>query len=287
MGLVTRCPACGTAFRLGAEQLKAQHGTVRCGRCAAVFNAFESLYTLPDMPGETPAPEGPPSPPAAAEAGAEPVELLSVSVGGAPASGGAAAEAGAAAQLPPTSEHERIEPTHAAPRRREPPAVPGVARRGGSRAWALGSVVLLVALAAQVTYLLRVEIAALLPETRPWLEIACAQIGCSVPLPQHIEHWSIDSSDLQSEPADPGRMTLTAVLRNRASLTQEFPALELTLTDVQDRAVARRVLAPAEYLPPDAKADAGLRANGEVVVRLVMDTGELDAAGYRLFLFYP
>lgn len=43
MSLVTRCAACGTAFRVHAAQLSARGGKVRCGRCAAVFDAIAGL----------------------------------------------------------------------------------------------------------------------------------------------------------------------------------------------------------------------------------------------------
>ena len=39
----TRCPACSTVFRVTSEQLRAKAGTVRCGHCQTVFNAFEQL----------------------------------------------------------------------------------------------------------------------------------------------------------------------------------------------------------------------------------------------------
>lgn len=45
MSLVTRCPACGTHFRVVADQLRISEGWVRCGRCEEVFDA--SLQLLP------------------------------------------------------------------------------------------------------------------------------------------------------------------------------------------------------------------------------------------------
>lgn len=42
----TRCNACGTAFRVQAEQLEVSDGYVRCGRCDAVFNARATLFDL-------------------------------------------------------------------------------------------------------------------------------------------------------------------------------------------------------------------------------------------------
>ena len=43
MSLVTRCPACATAFRVQASQLAAHSGTVRCGKCGELFNGVAAL----------------------------------------------------------------------------------------------------------------------------------------------------------------------------------------------------------------------------------------------------
>lgn len=48
MSIITRCPACATAFRVTPSQLQAQHGLVRCGRCAHVFDGFKTLAKLGD-----------------------------------------------------------------------------------------------------------------------------------------------------------------------------------------------------------------------------------------------
>ncbi len=41
----TTCPSCHAVFRVRPEQLEAHAGKVRCGKCAYVFNAFETLIT--------------------------------------------------------------------------------------------------------------------------------------------------------------------------------------------------------------------------------------------------
>lgn len=54
MSMVTRCPSCNTMFRVTPQQLQAQQGKVRCGRCMMVFDGFKGLATLPDLaPGES------------------------------------------------------------------------------------------------------------------------------------------------------------------------------------------------------------------------------------------
>ncbi len=46
MSLATRCPSCGTVFRVAQEQLEVSEGWVRCGRCSGVFNAAELLFDI-------------------------------------------------------------------------------------------------------------------------------------------------------------------------------------------------------------------------------------------------
>lgn len=41
--MITRCPKCGTAFRISDALLKSAKGVVRCGSCLSVFNAREHL----------------------------------------------------------------------------------------------------------------------------------------------------------------------------------------------------------------------------------------------------
>ena len=44
MSLITRCPACGTSFRVVPDQLRISQGWVRCGQCAEVFDAEQALH---------------------------------------------------------------------------------------------------------------------------------------------------------------------------------------------------------------------------------------------------
>ena len=47
MSLITRCPACGTQFRVVPDQLKISDGWVRCGQCSHVFDAQAFLGGAP------------------------------------------------------------------------------------------------------------------------------------------------------------------------------------------------------------------------------------------------
>jgi len=156
--------------------------------------------------------------------------------------------------------------------------------------WALLALAAAIALAAQIVYRYRAEIAAYLPAARAPLVAACRALRCEVPLPRRPELMSIDSSDLQADPRRESVIVLNAVLRNRASFAQEYPALELTLTDAADRPVLRRVLAPSDYLEGARVAQLtaqGVAPGADAALRVHLEVGRLRAIGYRLYLFYP
>lgn len=145
----------------------------------------------------------------------------------------------------------------------------------------LASVVLVLALLGQLAYHYRTELTQRLPS----LADVYSSLGIDVPLPRQVELVSIETSDLQSDNAR-GLLVLQATLKNRANYAQAWPALELALTDTHDAVVARRVLEAADYLPP--KVDpAAFPANSETGLRLWIETKDVAAAGYRLYVFYP
>ncbi len=183
-------------------------------------------------------------------------------------------------------------PTEASLPEPEAPVEIGAAEEDRPSRWRgflLGSGVFVLALLAlgQLAYLFRQEAAQAYPQSRPLLESFCAQFGCRVNLPRNDELISIETSDLQPDANRKGHLILGATIRNRAEVAQDVPHLELTLTDARDRALARRVFAPADYLPPDTETRAGIAAGAELAVHLVLDAASIGASGYRLYVFYP
>lgn len=150
------------------------------------------------------------------------------------------------------------------------------------------SLLLLLAIAAQIAYFKRTELAIWLPQTRPWLVRTCAHLGCKVELPQKIDLMSIDDSDLQEDAERDGVVRLSATLVNHAPFAQAYPQMELTLTDLDDHAVLRRTFSPAEYLAEGTRTEAGMPAEGEVHVKLALTVAaDAKAAGYRVYITYP
>jgi predicted Zn finger-like uncharacterized protein len=153
--------------------------------------------------------------------------------------------------------------------------------------YATAIVVLVLALLAQALFEYRDALAAHAPFTRPVLQAACSAFGCNVGPLRDAGALSIDASDLRADPAHKGLLELSATIRNRAAYPIAWPYLELTLTDVSERVVARRAFPPGEYAGAGADVAHGIPANGEDVVRLYLDASATSQSGYRLYLFYP
>jgi hypothetical protein len=147
--------------------------------------------------------------------------------------------------------------------------------------------VLALILAGQGVFHFRGELAILAPGLRPILETFSHLVGGPLPLPRHAEQVSIEASDLQTDLARGRLLVLNTTLRNKAPYGQAYPSLELSLTDTRDRVIARRIFSPQDYLPAEAAVLPAFQPNADVAVRLWLEAGDLGAAGYRLFVFYP
>lgn len=155
---------------------------------------------------------------------------------------------------------------------------------------AIGIVVLLLVLAAQLVLNFRNVLAARYPGARPALGAACALLGCRVELPTQIDNLAIENGELTT--LGPGTYSLNTLLRNQGSLVQAWPSIELELTDANDKTVLRRVFAPGEYLPQNlahngAGVASGFGARSEQPVKLHFALADLKPSGYHIFIFYP
>lgn len=152
--------------------------------------------------------------------------------------------------------------------------------------WLSGALVLLLVAIAQSVYFLRNEIAIYYPNLKPYLVQACERLSCSVNLPKQIEFIVIDDSDMQEDESYAGLMRLSSSLINKATFNQAYPNLELTLTDVDDNPILRRIFKPSEYLPSSRNIASGFSAGDEVKIKLAITTQGITVAGYRVYVTY-
>ena len=272
MTAITQCSECGTRFKVTDAQIDAHDGLVRCGRCQEVFNAREHLHD------DEPSPQ--------LSLPIEPVSLADEHTE-------ENRDGGIEADLTPTANihglgKERTSLAHQVQFVEElTDEVPSTPSRTLRWMGILTVLLLTLTLIAQVTYFFRVELAARLPGLKPLLAQYCTLLACNIALPQKADLMVIESSELESDPNQGNTVTLHALLHNRAAYAQDYPNMELTLTDLQDHAIARRVFRPADYVKAGADEKQGIPSNRELDIKLHLDTTDLKPAGYRLFIFYP
>jgi len=289
--LITTCAQCKARFRVTPQQLNARQGQVRCGRCRAVFNGFEALERFPDD-----------------DTGARLLAQKEAEDRGAHETLAGIETLADEDNLPEIESVEHIAPRAAAapPPMVETPAAPSTPhrprppsraaaelllapppRKPVSRAWSFGVALLATVLAIEVAFAFRAPIAQRYPALRPGLEAVCARARCSIPWSREEALLKLEESEMLEVPGKPSEIALGARIRNLATVAQEYPHLELTLTDFTGQAAARRVLRPADYLGRALASGEVLAPGSEVALQLRLDTPRIKATGYELLLFYP
>jgi predicted Zn finger-like uncharacterized protein len=278
----TRCPGCATVFRVKPEQLALRAGQVRCGPCKTVFDGVAHAVSLaPSVRAEPFAPPpnddalNPPTVTLRDARALEPAPEPATDAEHESDSTAALEQSGTSAEIP---YEERFTPV-----------VDPSSRRRRVILYAIAMVVLVLLIFAQAIFHFRDAIAAHWPPARPALQSLCAAAGCAIyPLRDpSMDYLSVEASELLADPAHQGLLILTATLRSRAPWALSYPYLELTLTDTQNRVVARRALAPADYAGGTADLSRGISPNGEVVIKVFIDASATAQAGYQLLMFYP
>ncbi|MBK6980284.1 MAG: zinc-ribbon domain-containing protein [Betaproteobacteria bacterium] len=249
--------------------------TARRGPLSALpvdLSDIPDVDDVPDLPLESRAPAGPP-PEAAGSAQAEPVPHVPHDEDIGPA------------RIDPAAPGPRIPETFPGSLDADP-YVPAPPERP-SRAWVFGVVFLFLVLVLQLAYAFRAQLAQQYPVLRPILESACAPLDCTVPWVNDENALKLEDSELLEVPGKPGQIALQARIRNLSASAQEFPHLELTLTDVSGQTAVRRVLRPADYLGRIPVPTDVMAAGSEALVVVRLETGSLRPTGYELLLFYP
>ncbi len=237
-GMYTQCPECLTIFKIGAADLAATHGSVRCSHCNALFNALLSLSE--QLPAE---PIG--------RLDRHPEHISSPQLG-----------------LPVFRPHRGTQGTlfldpderpRAHDRAANPPKFTRPNRHSGTRSngiWVFGSLILLLLLGAEIAWAERglwINDSSL----RPWIVDACVKLGCQVPLRKDDDLLQLASRDIRPHPSVPGALIISATLQNAGDFAQPFPIVEITLSDLDEQRIAMRRFQPRDYI-----SDARALANG-------------------------
>ena len=174
-----------------------------------------------------------------------------------------------------------------------PEAEPGFVRQARRKAFwrrpavrvalVLGSLLGVGALAGQVMWGQRDALAVQHPSLAPALQALCAMAGCELQPRRQIGDVVIGSSGFRQLPRS-GQYQWSLSLENRSDFPVAMPAVELTLTDAQDKLLLRRVIRLDQFGAP-----AQIEGHGEWSVTAPVEVQGLEAAvaGYRALVFYP
>lgn len=235
------CPHCGF--------LVASLGTAsqRCPRCSGAVDTGEAV---------------PLERVAEAQAGKDVANTGDAGDAGEP---GAAPAAGPGEAAAATGEPAPVAPAPRARRSQRAPSfvrrhAPAAARPGDRRWWPL-VVVLGLGLALQLLLAQRQELAAN-ARWRPVIAQLCGVLRCEVPAWREPAAFSMLQRSVRPRPGVPGVLRVEASFRNDARWAQPWPAVLLTLSDMEGRPVGQRAFQPHEYR---RGADGGRIAPGQSV----------------------
>lgn len=323
MRAITLCPNCQTQFFVTDAQLEKQQGKVRCGQCLHVFLATEHFISsmrdenemLNSEQSDAESVDITPADSAHLETSVDDADANNLHEVSAPfqtledttqaevipqanvATVSAAANSHVA--LTKTLAEENSPPSDSKTEfligdytpgrltKKVKSTTPSIRINKYVKLIALPVLLLLILVAiAQTLYFSRSTLATFYPKTKPYLLQMCAQLKCTISLPAQIEYVVIDDSDIQEDADYADLMRFSSTLLNRAPFAQQFPNLELTLTDIEDEPKLRRIFKPQEYLPASINIADGMAPGREFNIKLAMQAKNTVVSGYRVSINY-
>jgi predicted Zn finger-like uncharacterized protein len=292
MNYITACPNCGTQFMLNDEHIKAYDGDVQCGNCEHIFNTQDRLTELPDDIHSTSEYNARVEAAKNSATTEPPVkEILDVVLDAVPS----LSDLDNASirqdnvpyigDIPSTLIHDKINaPIVIEDLTVQSPTIPS--QNKTRLGWIFLSLLLLMIAALQCIYFMRDKIASEYPQFKPLLVKACQALQCEIHLPRNLDLFTIDGSDMQENENYQDVVNFSSVIINNAHYPQALPNIELTITDLEDKPLVRRIVSPKEYLDANADIAAGISAHQELPIKLKINVNKLPAAGYRVLLTY-
>ena len=265
------CPHCQFLVNHHPQLRPLPHACPRCGRPliedgVSLVDLESSVPDAPDAEAASVAPAAPAASGSLATLLIDPPVAAPVSIEADPtAEENEEAATVEPVEAPPASEPEPA-PAAATTASTGPAfAAPTAAGRGRWR-WPLIALLALL-LGLQILLADRARLAAD-PGWRPVVENLCGALGCT--LPSWHEPTAFLMLDRQIRPADtPGALRVDATFRNDARWAQDWPALQLALSDADGRVLGSAVFTPEQYLgaAPATRLAPGQSAQASFLVR--------------------
>ncbi len=146
--------------------------------------------------------------------------------------------------------------------------------RPSSAPWAIGNILLMLALILQVAYFTRDELAKD-PTFRPWLVQMCEFAKCTLAQPFDIRQIEIIGRDVRTHPTARKALIASTTIINNANFVQPYPLLTLVFSNINGTLLAQRRFMPREYLSSNIDISSGMTPNLPIQVELkLVDPGK-------------
>jgi len=267
--MLTRCPQCETLFRVGTSQLEARGGLVRCGRCLKVFKAEEYAY---DVPGGV---EGPAVEEPFVDEDAESIVLSSDE----------AAQTGFVNEQAHTNRSDEIDFNESSDNLPTLAELLWGKKRSRTRPvfWFLANLVLILILLAQVSWFFATELSRY-PQAEAYVQTFCEYTGCVV-LPQRdIGLIELSRTRVTQHPKYENVLLVKGSLINRAPFSQDFPLIEVSLSNRRGETVARRAFAKKYFLTKQNIDEQQMLPNVRFPIEFEFINPEPAATGFEVRL---
>ncbi|MCV6624083.1 MAG: DUF3426 domain-containing protein, partial [Cellvibrionaceae bacterium] len=147
--------------------------------------------------------------------------------------------------------------------------------------WGSGAFMAIVLAVGQFAWL-KFDDLNLQPPYRGFYQTACNFIGCSLPPQVDLSKLKASNLVVRSHPEEEQALVVDMVLLNLANFEQEFPDIQLTFSNIDGKAIARRSFRPAEYLAGELAGASIMPIQRPIHLSLeIVDPGE-QAVNYKV-----
>ena len=144
---------------------------------------------------------------------------------------------------------------------------------------------LLLALIAQASWY-HYEKLAKYPKVAALYELACQQLGCTLPELSDISKIENRNLVVKSHPTVFKALIIETIITNQAGFDQPFPDISLSFSDINNQIIAQRLFSPSEYLSYELYDGSIMPSRQPIQITLeIIDPGP-EAVNYKVE-FYP
>ncbi|MFV1997896.1 MAG: DUF3426 domain-containing protein, partial [Acidiferrobacterales bacterium] len=149
--------------------------------------------------------------------------------------------------------------------------------------WGLGNLLVLMVLAIQITWFFSTELGRK-PGLRPQVLWVCKYLGCIIQPQIDAGLIELANTRVSPHPRYADVLRLRATLINRASFSQAYPLIEVSLSNRNGELVGRRTYRPADYLGKKKNLPKNMIPNVIVRAKLEITSPNRRADGFEIRL---